>query len=41
MLRAGSAVWCDVHGLHALAAVEPFHVAAFINDLQGNYSRPR
>jgi integrase/recombinase XerD len=26
--------WCDGHGIGQLAAVQPFHVAAFINDLQ-------
>jgi site-specific recombinase XerD len=33
------ATWCD-HGLHELAAVQPFHVAAFIKELQGEFSRP-
>jgi integrase/recombinase XerD len=26
--------WCEVRGIAELAAVEPFHVAAFIKDLQ-------
>ena len=27
--------WCDAHGLAQLAAVQPFHVAAFVKELQG------
>jgi site-specific recombinase XerD len=34
------ATWCEDHGLHELAAVQPFHVAAFIKELQGEFSRP-
>ena len=34
------AAWCDMHGLHELAAVQPFHVAAFIKELQGQFSPP-
>jgi site-specific recombinase XerD len=34
------AAWCDTHGLHALADVQPFHVAAFVKDLQGQFSPP-
>jgi site-specific recombinase XerD len=34
------AAWCDTHGLHELAAVQPFHVAAFVKDLQGRFSPP-
>jgi site-specific recombinase XerD len=26
--------WCEAHGIRELAAVEPFHVAAFIKELQ-------
>ena len=26
------AAWCEAHGIRELAAVEPFHVAAFIKD---------
>jgi site-specific recombinase XerD len=28
------AEWCDAHGIRELAEVEPFHIAAFIKDLQ-------
>ena len=34
------AVWCDTHGLHELTMVQPFHVAAFIKELQGQFSPP-
>ena len=34
------AAWCEAHGLHELAAVQPFHVAAFIKELQGQFSPP-
>ena len=34
------AAWCDTHGLTELAAVQPFHVAAFIKELQGQFSPP-
>jgi site-specific recombinase XerD len=34
------AAWCETHGLHELAAVQPFHVAAFIKDLQGRFRPP-
>jgi site-specific recombinase XerD len=34
------AVWCEDHGLDELAAVQPFHVAAFIKELQGQFSPP-
>jgi site-specific recombinase XerD len=34
------AAWCDAHGLHELAAVQPFHVAAFIKELQGQFTPP-
>ena len=34
------AAWCDTHGLHELAMVQPFHVAAFIKELQGQFSPP-
>jgi site-specific recombinase XerD len=32
--------WCEAHGLHELAQVEPFHVAAFVKELQGQFSPP-
>jgi site-specific recombinase XerD len=32
--------WCEAGGLAELAAVEPFHVAAFIKQLQGEFSPP-
>ena len=32
--------WCEGHGIGRLAAVEPFHVAAFIQELQGEFSPP-
>jgi integrase/recombinase XerC len=28
------AEWCEVHGIRELAEVEPYHIAAFIKDLQ-------
>lgn len=34
------AAWCEAHGLHELAAVQAFHVAAFIKELQGQFSPP-
>jgi site-specific recombinase XerD len=34
------AAWCDARGLHELAAVQPFHVAAFIKELQGSFAPP-
>jgi site-specific recombinase XerD len=34
------AAWCEAHGLHELAAVQPFHVAAFVKELQGQFSPP-
>jgi site-specific recombinase XerD len=34
------AAWCETHGLHELAAVQPFHVAAFVKELQGQFSPP-
>src|SRR4051794_28210225 len=34
------AVWCDAHGLQALTAVQPFHVAAFVKELQGRFTPP-
>jgi site-specific recombinase XerD len=34
------AEWCETHGLHELVDVEPFHVAAFVKDLQGKFSAP-
>ncbi len=32
--------WCDLHGIRQLADVQPYHVAAFIKDLQGDFSAP-
>jgi site-specific recombinase XerD len=32
--------WCETHGLHELAQVQPFHVAAFVKELQGRFSPP-
>ena len=34
------AEWCDKHGIRQLADVHPFHVAAFIKELQGEFSPP-
>ena len=34
------AEWCDAHGIRQLADVQPFHVAAFVKDLQGEFSPP-
>ena len=34
------AAWCEAQGLHQLADVRPFHVAAFIKQLQGEFSPP-
>jgi site-specific recombinase XerD len=34
------AAWCDTNGLHELVDVEPIHVAAFIKELQGQFSAP-
>src|SRR6266481_3291452 len=34
------AAWCEAHGLHELAHVEPFHVAAFVKELQRQFSAP-
>jgi site-specific recombinase XerD len=32
--------WCEERGIRELAAVEPFHVAAFVKQLQGEFSAP-
>jgi site-specific recombinase XerD len=32
--------WCATHGLHQLDQVQAFHVAAFVKDLQGEFSSP-
>lgn len=32
--------WCEDHDLNELAAVQPFHVAAFVKDLQGQAAPP-
>jgi Phage integrase, N-terminal SAM-like domain len=34
------AEWCDDHDLSELADVQPFHVAAFIKELQREFSAP-
>jgi site-specific recombinase XerD len=34
------AEWCELHRLHQLGDVQPFHVAAFVKDLQGHFSPP-
>src|SRR5271165_1710041 len=34
------AQWCDEHGIRQLADVQAFHVAAFVKDLQGEFSPP-
>ena len=34
------AEWCGAHGIRQLADVQPFHVAAFVKDLQGEFSPP-
>ena len=34
------AIWCDARGLHELAAVQPFHVASFVKELQGTFTPP-
>ncbi len=34
------AAWCETHGLCQLADVHAFHVAAFVKDLQGEFSSP-
>jgi site-specific recombinase XerD len=34
------AAWCEANGLHELAAVQPFHVAAFVKELQDQFSPP-
>jgi site-specific recombinase XerD len=34
------AAWCNTHGLRDLVDVEPIHVAAFVKELQGEFSPP-
>lgn len=34
------AEWCDDHGIRQLADVHPFHVAAFVKHLHGEFSPP-
>jgi len=34
------AAWCDGRGIGELASVQAFHVAAFVKDLQGEFSPP-
>jgi site-specific recombinase XerD len=35
------AVWCKAHGIAELSAVEPFHVAAFLKQLQDQEHSPK
>ena len=32
--------WCEDHGIRELTEVRPFHVAAFVKDLQERLARP-
>jgi site-specific recombinase XerD len=34
------AAWCDARGIAQLADVQPFHVDAFVKELQGEFSPP-
>jgi site-specific recombinase XerD len=34
------AAWCEARGITELAAVEPSHVAAFIKQLQSQFTPP-
>jgi site-specific recombinase XerD len=34
------AAWCEAHGLDQLRDVQPFHVAAYVEELQGRLSAP-
>jgi integrase/recombinase XerD len=34
------AQWCEAHGLDEFAQVQPFHVAAFVKELQRQFSPP-
>jgi site-specific recombinase XerD len=34
------ATWCDARGTAQLADVQPFHVAAFVKELQEEFSSP-
>ena len=34
------AAWCDKLGIAQLTDVQPFHVAAFVKELQGEFSPP-
>jgi site-specific recombinase XerD len=34
------AEWCETRGIRELARVEPFHVAAFVKELQGEFAAP-
>src|ERR1700686_5044444 len=34
------AEWCDGRGIGQLASVQPVHVAAFVKELQGEFSPP-
>jgi hypothetical protein len=33
--------WCEVRGLAQLTDVQPYHVAAFVKEMQGQLARPR
>jgi hypothetical protein len=35
------AQWCEAKSLDELAAVQPLHVAAFVKELQGQFSPPQ
>ena len=35
------AQWCETHGIRELHDVEPFHVAAFLKDLQDKERKPK
>jgi integrase/recombinase XerD len=34
------ATWCERRGIRELAAVEPFHIAAFIKKLESQFTPP-
>ena len=40
MRRGVSLTGCAIHGLHQLDQVQAFHVAAFVKDLQGQFTPP-
>lgn len=39
-VAAAFAAWCEAHGLDQLRDVQPFHVAAYVEELQGRLSAP-